>query len=165
MRFPSRTAVALLMAMIVGCPPAGAQEPHSVENDLPLSPQLVELLREEMRALLAGMQSLAAGIATADWGSVAETSAQISASYLLDRKLAPAQRTELETSLPEHFKRLDSGFHLEAKKLEAAAARHDQQLASFHYYRLLESCTTCHALYAPARFPGFKSSTQGAHHH
>lgn len=165
MKSPSRTAVAFVMTMIAGCLPAGAQEPHSVENDLPLSPELVELLRAEMRALLAGMQSLAAAIATADWGSVADTSAQISASYLLDRKLAPAQRTELETALPEHFKRLDSGFHLEAKKLEAAAARHDQQLAAFHYYRLLESCTTCHALYATARFPGFKPSTEGGHHH
>ena len=165
MNFPDRTAFILLVTMLFGCVSANAQEPHSAQNDLHLSPQLIELLRAEMRALLTGVQSLATGIATADWKSVAENSAQIRASYILDQKLTPAQREELDTSLPEHFKRLDSDFHLEAKKLEAAAVTHDSQLAAFHYYRLMETCTTCHGLYAVSRFPGFKPSTGDAHHH
>jgi len=79
-----------------------------------------------------------------DWKSVADTSTKIARSYILEQKLTPAQKTELNTSLPEHFKRLDAQFHLEAKKLEAAALNHDAQLATFHYYRLIETCTACH---------------------
>jgi len=165
MIFLNRTTFIFLIAMVFCYVPASAQEPHPAENDLQLSSELLELLRAEMRALLTGIQSLAAGIATADWDSVADKSAQIRASYILDQKLTPAQRNELNVSLPEYFKRLDSGFHLEAKKLEAAAAHHDEQLAVFHYYRLIESCTACHAIYAVSRFPGFKPSREAAHDH
>jgi hypothetical protein len=165
MIFPCRTTFIFLVTMVFGCVTVNAQEAPSAQNDLHLSPELTELLRAEMRALLTGIQSIASGIATADWKSVADKSAQIRASYILDQKLAPAQREELDTSLPEHFKRLDSGFHLEARKLEAAATSHDAQLAAFHYYRLLESCTDCHARYASSRFPGFKPSAENAHRH
>lgn len=165
MNFPDRTTLIFLITMVFGCVSANAQEPHPAQNDLQLSPELMELLRAEMRALLTGIQSLATGIATADWSSVADTSAQISASYILDQKLTPAQREELGTSLPEHFKRLDSEFHLEAEKLEAAATNHDAQLVTFHYYRLIEACTTCHAQYAVSRFPGFRLSTESVHRH
>jgi len=165
MNIPNPAACIILMTVAFGCVSANAQETHLQQNDLLLSPELTELLREEMRALLAGIQSIASGIATADWKSVADKSAQIRASYILDQKLTPVQRKELNTSLPEHFKRLDSDFHLEAKKLEAAATSHDRQLASFHYYRLIETCTDCHALYASSRFPGFKPTTEATHGH
>jgi hypothetical protein len=151
--------------MIFGCASANAQETHPTQHALHLSPELTELLREEMQALLTGMQSIASAIATADWKSIADKSTEIRASYILDQKLTPPQREELDSSLPEHFKRLDADFHHEARKLEAAATNHDAQLAAFHYYRLLESCTDCHAQYAVSRFPGFKPSTENAHRH
>jgi cytochrome c556 len=165
MNFPNRTTFIFLILMVFGCVSANAQESPAAPNEFQLSPELMDLLRAEMQALLTGIQSLAMGIATADWKDVTEKSARIRASYILDQKLTPAQRQELDTSLPEHFKRLDSDFHLEAKKLEAAATAHDSQLASFHYYRLIETCTACHAIYAVSRFPGFKPSTESAHHH
>jgi len=165
MIFLKRTTFIFLITMVFCYVPASAQEPHPAKNDLQLSPELIEVLRAEMRALLTGIQSLAAAIATADWKNVADTSAQIRASYILDQKLTPAQRNELNVSLPEYFKRLDSGFHLEAKKLEAAATNRDEQLATFHYYRLIESCTACHAIYAVSRFPGFKPSGEATHEH
>jgi hypothetical protein len=151
--------------MVLICASASAQEEQPTQNDLHLSPQLADLLRAEMRALLTGIQTIASGIATADWKTVADKSAQIRTSYILDQKLTPVLREELDNSLPEHFKRLDSNFHLEAGKLGAAATSHDSQLATFHYYRLLESCTTCHALYASSRFPGFRSTAERVHHH
>jgi len=165
MIFLKHTTFIFLITMVFCYVPASAQEPHPAKNDLQLSPELIEVLRAEMRALLTGIQSLAAAIATADWKNVADTSAQIRASYILDQKLTPAQRNELNVSLPEYFKRLDSGFHLEAKKLEAAATNRDEQLATFHYYRLIESCTACHAIYAVSRFPGFKPSGEATHEH
>jgi len=165
MIFPDRTTLIFLVTMVFGCMTVNAQETPSAQNDLHVSPELTELLRAEMRALLTGIQSIASGITTADWKTVADKSAQIRASYILDQKLTPAQREELDTSLPEYFKRLDSDFHIEAEKLEAAATNHDSQLVTFHYYRLIETCTTCHAIYAASRFPGFKPSTENAHRH
>lgn len=114
MRILNHTVRSILVMMVLICASASAQEKQPAQHDLHLSPQLTELLRAEMRALLNGIQSIASGIATADWKAVADNSAQIRASYILDQKLTPALREELETSLPEHFKRLDSDFHLEA---------------------------------------------------
>lgn len=154
---PSINRITLIFLCIItlGGMSASAQEATSGERELQLSPELEDLLRAEMRALLSGVQSLPAGIATADWKSVADTSARISASYILEQKLTPAQRTELGTSLPEHFKKMDSDFHLKARKLEAAAMNHDARLAAFHFYGLIETCTVCHTAYAASRFPGF----------
>jgi cytochrome c556 len=118
-----------------------------------------------MRALLEGVQSLPASIATADWARVAETGARIRQSYVLEQELTPALGKELARSLPEHFRRLDAAFHLEAKKLEAAAANHDAQLSAFHFYRLIEGCTTCHSAYASGRFPGFSPAATSGHPH
>ena len=101
----------------------------------------------------------------ADWKSVANTGAQMRASYILDKKLTAAQRKELGTSLPEHFKRLDADFHLESKKLEEAATNHDAQLSAFHFYRLIETCTACHSIYATSKFPGFTPTIKHTHDH
>ncbi len=141
-----------------------AQDASPHEQDLGLSPQTIELLRTEMQALLIGVQTLSAGITTGNWKNVADTSAQINASYILDQKLSPAQREELDL-LPEYFKKLDADFHAEAKKLNLAATNHDAQLVTFHYYRLIETCTVCHAAFAPHKFPGFSATTKPGHAH
>lgn len=162
----SKNCITLLLlgVLTLSVGSVSAQTP-TAKGDLQLSPELIELLRAEMRALLIGVQSLPVGIATADWKSVADTSAQIRGSYILEQKLTPAQKKELSTALPEHFKRLDSHFHLEAGKLEAAALNHDAQLSAFYYYRLIESCTACHMQYAPSRFPDFSPAKKHAHEH
>jgi len=144
---------------------AGAQDAPAEGQELKLSPELMDLLRTEMRALLTGVQGIPVGIATAGWKAVAETGAQIRESYILSQNLTEAQKAELEESLPEHFKRLDAEFHREAQRLETAATRHDAQLSTFHYYRLLETCTACHSLYAPSRFPGFGRRVEEPHGH
>lgn len=62
--------------------------------------------------------------------------------------------------------RSDPGlYHQRAEMLGAAAAAHDAELVMFHYSRLLESCTRCHAAYAGARFPGFTSPDPEHHTH
>jgi cytochrome c556 len=97
--------------------------------------------------------------------SIQETSAKIQASYIMEKKLTPAQAKELKQALPEHFKRLDSEFHQRAEKLGTAAAAHDPELVAFQYYRLMETCALCHSAYAKTRFPGFSPSAQQDHHH
>lgn len=153
-----------LVALILATS-AVAQDAPAEGQDLKLSPELMNFLRAEMRALLGGVQDLPVGIATADWKGVAATAAQIRDSYILTQNLTDAQKAELEVSVPEHFKRLDAEFHREAQKLEAAAIRHDAQLSTFYYYRLLETCTACHSRYAPSRFPAFGGGAQAPHGH
>jgi len=142
-----------------------AQDKHTEIRDLELSAGLMDLLRTEMREILSGVQSIPSGIAMADWKKVADISSKISSSYILTRKITPEQRKELQQKLPEYFKKMDEGFHLEAGKLELAARNHDPQLVTFHYYRLIESCASCHAAYATKKFPGFLPKAEIEHHH
>jgi len=142
-----------------------AAEPHTQQDGIVLSPDLLNLLREEMREIAGGVQGVALSLATADWKSIEETSAKIRASYIMEKKLTLAQAKELENALPEQFKRLDAEFHQRADKLGAAAAAHDAELAVFHYSRLVESCVRCHASFAGKRFPGLASPEAPGHHH
>jgi len=140
-----------------GDPPPG--------QDIQLSPELLDLLRAEMREISTGIQGIAVSLATADWGSVKQTSAKISASYIMKQSLTPAQANELKQALPEQFKLLDAEFHRRADRLGAAAEAHNAELAAFHYSRLVGSCAHCHAKFASQRFPGFTRAHEKEHHH
>lgn len=142
-----------------------AEEQHPPNHEINLSPGLFNLLRAEMREIAGGVQGLALSIATGDWKSIQATSMNINASYIMDKKLTPAQAGELGKALPTQFKKLDADFHQRAKKLEAAAAAHDSELTAFHYSRLLETCASCHSAFASKRFPGFASPPTQDHHH
>ena len=142
-----------------------AAESHASYQDVRLSPELLNLLRAEMREITAGVQNIALSLASADWQSIEETSAKIRASYLMEKNLTPTQAKELEQALPEQFKQLDAQFHQRAERLGTAAALHDPELVAFHYSRLVESCALCHSAYAKSRFPGFASPVQQGHHH
>lgn len=145
--------------------PTHAAEPHAVRQDIMLSPDVLNLLRAEMREIAGGIQGTALSLATADWMSIQETSRKIQASYIMENKLTAAQAKELEQALPAHFKRLDAEFHQRAERLGAAAAAHDAELTAFQYSRLIESCALCHSAYAKSRFPGFSSHASQSHSH
>lgn len=160
----------LAIIIVIGCLAAVpahsyAAEPYAPPQGIELSPDLLNLLRAEMREIAGGVQGIAASLATADWKSIQETSTKIRASYIMEKKLTPAQTKELEQALPEPFKKLDAEFHQRAERLGEAAAAHDSELVAFHYSRLIESCTVCHSAYAKSRFPGFSSPAQRNHHH
>ncbi|MGD8742818.1 MAG: cytochrome c [Granulosicoccaceae bacterium] len=142
-----------------------AAEPHAPHQDVQLSPDLLNLLRAEMREIAGGVQGIALSLATADWKSIQETSEKIRASYIMEKKLTPAQAKELEQALPEQFKQLDAQFHQRAERLGMAAAAHDPELVAFQYSRLVESCALCHSAYATSRFPGFAPPVPQPHHH
>lgn len=147
------------------CIDSYAAELHDPQPAIKLSADLQNLLRAEMREITMGVQGIAVSLATADWQSIEETSSKIRTSYIMEKKLTPAQEKELEQALPEQFKKLDAEFHQRAERLGAAAAAHDAELVAFHYSRLVESCALCHAAYAKSRFPGFASPAQPGHHH
>ena len=118
---------------------------HSAEAPAPhqaieLSPDLLNLLRAEMREIATGVQGIAVSLATADWKSIQQTSENIHASYIMKKKLTAAQAAELGQALPGHFKQLDAAFHQRAERLGVAAAARDPELVAFHYSRLIEGC-------------------------
>jgi cytochrome c556 len=144
---------------------AHAAEMLAESGAVELSPDLLELLRAEMREISGGIQNVAVSVATGDWNSIRESSEKMRSSYIMQRKLTTAQASELEQALPGRFTELDMEFHQRAEKLAAAAAARDPELVVFHYARLLESCVRCHSAYAAKRFPGFASQTPQGHHH
>ncbi|MGD8526360.1 MAG: cytochrome c [Thioalkalispiraceae bacterium] len=155
--------IALLISVIT--PVSNAQDKHTDTVNLELSTGLMDLLRTEMREILSGVQTIPSSIAMADWKKIADISNKIKSSYILEQKITPEQKNELQRKLPEYFKRMDKNFHMEAVKLESAARSHDPQLVTFHYYRLIESCASCHSTYATKRFPGFLPEKSIEHHH
>lgn len=165
MKFKLLTAILVIGGLTAGSARTYAAEDHASDQHIALSPELVELLRAEMREISKGIQSLALSLATADWHAIQETSEKIRASYIMENQLTPAQAEELEHVLPEQFKQLDADFHHRAQKLGLAAAEHDAELALFHYSRLLESCANCHSTYAKERFPEFASPIAPSHQH
>lgn len=161
---------ALVLASVVvllpasGAPAAPPERAPADRAPLALSPALLELFRAEMRELLAGTQAVAAALPAGDWEGIAATSRQMKASYVLEKKLTPAQGKEL-AALPGRFLELDAAFHARTEKLAEAALGRDPEAVAFHYGRLLEACAGCHASYAQARFPAFGASPPGAHRH
>ena len=140
-----------------------AAEPAAATRSLQLSPGVKSLLTAEMVEIAGGVQGMALSIASADWASIQSTSTRIRESYIMEKRLTPGQAEELERALPERFKELDAEFHARALRLGTAAAAHDAELVVYHYSRLIDSCTACHAAYAAARFPGFAAPTSHAH--
>lgn len=158
----STLPAALLATVLLASSVAAAEsEGPAPDAGLGLSPDLMTLLREEMRALAGGLETLATAIPTGDWPAVADTARRMEASYIMKQRLTPAQKQELAGSLPEHFKRLDRRFHQQAGRLAAAAEARDAELAGFRFYRLVAACTSCHAEFARARFPGFGDEPPG----
>lgn len=164
MKIKTRFA-AIVLSLCVIAPVSYAQDKHTGTGNLELSVDLMNLLRTEMREILSGIQSISPSIATGDWKKIADISRTIKNSYILAQKITPQQKKELQQKLPDYFKRMDENFHIEAGKLELAARNHDPQLVTFHYYRLIDSCVSCHTAYAAKRFPGFVPEKSIEHPH
>jgi cytochrome c556 len=165
MKIKLLTIFAVIGSLVAGSANICAEEGPTSNQVINLSPDLLNLLRAEMREIATGVQGIGLSLAAADWNSIRETSVKIRASYIMEKSLTPAQAGELERALPAQFKQFDAEFHQRADKLGAAAAAHDSELVGFHYSRLIESCTRCHSAYARKRFPGFASPAPKEHEH
>lgn len=165
MRARRASSLAALAAMAAVSATPSAQHEISESGEIRLSPALLELLRAEMREIASGVQAIPVSLATGNWDAIHDVAASIRASYIMEKSLTAEQAAELGRSLPERFKELDAEFHARAEKLAQAAAARDAELAGFHYARLLETCTRCHASFAAARFPGFALPAPQEHRH
>jgi hypothetical protein len=131
---------------------------------LNMSPDLRQLFQAEMRELLLGTQRIAGALPVANWDSIADSAMAMRNSYVLEKKLTPTQRHDIE-KLPERFKVFDEAFHRRAEKLAHAAEAKDAEAVSFHFSRLLDTCVACHSTYAKSKFPNFRSEGGAEHRH
>lgn len=151
---------AIVLTVLLGlAPTAAAQQARSPL--LAEHPELRELLREEMQALLEGLQHISTALAQGQWATVAEHAQAMHDSYILQQRLSPEQRRTLRHSLPAGFMQLDKQFHRYAGRLRDAAVKEDAELSVHFLARAVDTCMRCHRRFAAGRFPGLTPGTSG----
>ncbi len=137
---------ALVLCILVVIPDAGITETSHIHEAPPasialdLSPGLHQLLKQEMVAIQAGIQSLVPDITSGNWAGAAETGKHLQDTYIFNQKLTQAQREELHQKLPPAFRELDQSFHQAAGMLAQAASLKNPDVVSFYYYKLVDGC-------------------------
>jgi len=124
---------------------------HSGINSL--SPDLRNLLSEEMRQLERGMTEIFPLYISGDWAAIEPIASKIENSYVLKQNLSEEQVHELHSKLPAGFIELDQRFHYLAGMLEHAAKMEKPELIGFYYSKMGETCVSCHRQHAKKRFP------------
>ncbi len=135
------------------------------EKEIHLSKELKKTLSKEMYFIQNTMKKLIPALASGEWDKIAESAEKLKSSYIMKQNLTKNQIKELHLSLPEGFQELDHDYHETAGRLAHAAAKHDGQLVSFYYCKLLESCVKCHSAYARNKFPNFHKPHRIGEHH
>jgi len=116
-----------------------------------------------MAALQEGMQSLVPAIVSGNWEAVATTGEKLRDSFILQQELTPELVAELHRAVPAAFLEMDQSFHHSAGMLVHAAKKENPELVTFYYYKLTETCVSCHTKFATHRFPGL--ANPGVHRH
>lgn len=130
-----------------------------------LSPDLKEILNQEMYEIEQGMMKIISAISGGNWENITEIAIKIKNSFILKQKLSEKQIEELHHSLPVEFIEMDHSFHSTAGKLAHAALEHDGELVNFYFYKLHSQCIDCHSKYASERFPNLKKIQQSKSDH
>jgi cytochrome c556 len=167
---PTTTRLILTLACLLLAPATGHTE-HPADQHTPppgdhlhLSPALMELLKQEMNAIQQGMQALIPAIVSGNWQEVADTGEHIQHSYIMQQQLTDAQMEELHQALPPAFLELDQSFHRSAGMLAHAAKQQNAEVVNFYFYKLTDSCVSCHRKFAGYRFPGLASDADDKGH-
>ena len=140
------------------------QEP-TAEHGIQVSPDLKELLNQEMAAIQSGMMALIPAMAAGEWEEVATIGKNIKASFIMKQKLTKAQKEELHRVLPPAFIEMDQDFHKSSGMLAHAAEMKNADVMNFYFSKLNQACVSCHAKFATDRFPGLIKTTAGDSHH
>ena len=131
-----------------------------------LSPRLMDLLNQEMKAIEKGMKDLIPAISAGEWDTAAAIGKNIKDSFILKQKLTTAQKEELHRVLPSVFIEMDQDFHKSAGMLAHAAEMKNADVVNFYFYKMNDACVVCHAKFATERFPGLApdSAEESGHH-
>lgn len=152
-------AGALLAASITAAHAAGPQ---------PIGPKLTQrlhqMLIEEMQNVKQSMHQIMDGLTVGDHSLVMNMAEQIHSSFILARQLTDQDKKDLMKAASPEFLKLDSEFHVTAKKLGDAAKNKDFELERFYYAKLVDSCQNCHSQFVTDRYPAF-SGAQPEHVH
>lgn len=164
-----------LFMLVLGlvCWGFGGEQPQSKSSEqgatgrgvAGLSPEMRELLREEMRLLKGGLQNIGAALPQGEWTTIAKTAEHMRDSYIMKAKTTASQRQELHQSLGSAFIKKDIAFHETANKLVHAAHRQDVELSHFYFSKMVERCLGCHMDHATDRFPGLQNEADKGHDH
>ena len=129
-----------------------------------LSPELRNLLSQEMRHLQKGMTEILPLYVSGRWAEIAPIASKIENSYVLKQNLSKEQIHELHSKLPSGFIELDQKFHYLSGMLEHAAKMEKPELVGFYFSKMSNTCVSCHTSYAIHRFPQLSPNTK-AHVH
>jgi hypothetical protein len=153
------TIIIFFLAVLPSINYAEGMHNHEVKNNISgvesLSPELRELLKNEMLALQKGMMSIIPAYVAGNWSEIEKIAQKMKSSYILKKSLTDKQVEELHTSLPASFIKLDQHFHYLSGMLNRAAKNKKSELVGFYFSKLSESCVSCHAQYAVHKFPAF----------
>ena len=131
-----------------------------------LSPDLRDLLSQEMKAVQSGMMSIIPAYSSGNWGEIVNIAGQIKNSYILKQSLTESQVKELHSVLPHAFIEKDQRFHYLAGMLEHAAKNKKPELINFYFSKMNESCVSCHTVFATHKFPALSpKEKKGEHAH
>lgn len=161
--------IALLIALLPAVSYGGGKpthEKHAIISAVErLSPDLRDLLAQEMQALQDGMVSIIPAYHSGNWEEIEITAAKMKSSYILKQKLTEKQATQLHSVLPHEFIKRDQQFHYLAGMLEHAAKSKKSELINFYFSEMNASCVDCHNTFATHRFPAFASKPKKENHH
>jgi len=130
-----------------------------------LSPELRQLLSQEMMSLQTGMAAIIPAYVSGDWHEISHIALKMKHSYILKQALTQSQKHELHSNLPPSFLKLDQQFHYQAGMLSHAADMKKPELIGFYFSELTRSCVACHSQFAQHRFPALKSKEDTDHQH
>lgn len=143
-------------------------EHHSIDKShsgiVDLSPDLRNLLSQEMLQLQKGMIEILPLYVSGRWAEIVSIASKMEVSYVLNQSLSEEQKHELHSKLPNAFIELDQQFHYLSGMLEHAAKMEKAELVGFYFSKMSEICVSCHTQYATHRFPALAPKTQ-AHGH
>jgi hypothetical protein len=92
--------------------------PSPIES---LSPELRQLLSQEMISLQTGMTAIIPAYVSGDWHKISDIALKMKHSYILKQTLTQSQKHEFHSNLPASFLKLDQQFHYQAGMLSHAA--------------------------------------------
>ena len=141
------------------------KEPENASGVEALTPDLRNLLSQEMQALQSGMMSIIPAYISGNWSEIETTAGKIKSSYILKQSLTESQVKELHSILPNEFIEKDQRFHYLAGMLEHAAKNKKPELINFYFSKMNESCVSCHTVFATHKFPALTPKKKGAHTH
>ncbi len=141
-----------LILMVLLLSTAVMAEPNQAVTKL--SDETRNLFKAEMSFIKSGMDEILYGMISGDDEKVQKIAGEIRDSFIFTTSLKPRNVEELKT-LPKQFFTFDAELHGGASELANAAEFNDKEAMKDSYFKMVNSCTKCHATFATHRFSRF----------